>query len=189
MTHYQTVNTCNVEFLKSSEGMGTRIIKLNYSEQAVPPQLLGRIDNNAWAAFMREVHVLAARHPYVIPPSTKQMGRWAACFGFGSVVGCFCINPDGGSYPQWYGEVNSMLELWRPLFTSANCTISLKTERCCYIQIDIIGPPPPMPLSLSQGKSIQSFGNSQQGAKEGYEAPMQSNTQPHPQTYSQPYPQ
>ena len=45
MAHYQTANTCNIEFLKSSKGFGSRIIKLNYNESAIPPQLVGRIDN------------------------------------------------------------------------------------------------------------------------------------------------
>lgn len=41
---YQTQNTVNLEFLKSSNGFSGRIIKLNYGPQALPPQLVGRID-------------------------------------------------------------------------------------------------------------------------------------------------
>lgn len=169
--------------------MGSRIIKLNYNEQAIPPQLVGRVDNNTWAAFMREVQILAHRHPYVIPPSSKQIGRWAGCFGVGAIFGLFCINPDGGSYFQWHGEVNSMLDLWRPTFSQAGCAISLKTDRCCYIQIDIVAPLPSGPLHMPQGKGTESYGQPmEQGVpqgKQGYESNSQQNMQPQQQQYPQ----
>jgi hypothetical protein len=41
---YQNQSRVCVEFLKSSKGIGTRIIKLNYGPQAIPPQLVGRMD-------------------------------------------------------------------------------------------------------------------------------------------------
>lgn len=195
MAHYQTANTCNIEFLKSSKGWGSRIIKLNYNEQAIPQQLVGRIDNNTWAAFMREVQILAHRHPYVIPPSSKQMGRWAGCFGVGAIFGLFCINPDGGSYPQWNSEISSMLDLWRPTFSQAGCAIALKTDRNSYIQIDIVAPPPSGSLRMPQGKGTESYGQPvnhggfPQGKKEGYEPHAQQNQQPYPKQQQQQYQQ
>lgn len=44
MAMYQNQSRVCVEFLKSSKGFGTRIIKLNYSPQGLPPQLVGRVD-------------------------------------------------------------------------------------------------------------------------------------------------
>lgn len=44
MAMYQTQNRVNVEFLKSSKGFSGRIIKLNYGPNALPPQLVGRMD-------------------------------------------------------------------------------------------------------------------------------------------------
>ena len=41
---YQNQSRVCVEFLKSSKGVGTRIIKLNYGPQAIPPQLVDRMD-------------------------------------------------------------------------------------------------------------------------------------------------
>jgi hypothetical protein len=111
MAMYQNQSRVCVEFLKSSKGIGTRIIKLNYGPQAIPPQLTGRMDmvrkdnqdmrwlrsranahdrlkncclvQNMWGAFMQECAVLAERHPYVIKPSGKQVGSWALCFSIG----------------------------------------------------------------------------------------------------------
>jgi hypothetical protein len=171
---YQNQLRVCVEFLKSSKGIGTRIIKLNYGPQAIPPQLMGRMDMNMWGAFMQECAVLAERHPYVIKPSGKQVGSWALCFSIAAVIGCAAINPDGGSYPQWEQEVSQMLARWRDSFGHAGLSLSLQRTREHWIQIDLVGPPPMGPPS--------------QPAKEGYEhkqgyegagyAPQQGGYQP-----------
>ncbi len=61
MAHYQTASTCNVEFLKSSKGFGSRIIKLNYDENAIPPQLVGRMDNVSPAVGVSVAHSVTFR--------------------------------------------------------------------------------------------------------------------------------
>ncbi len=45
-----------------------------------------RVPQKTWAAFMSELQALSHRHPYVIPPSAKQMGKWGACFAMGERV-------------------------------------------------------------------------------------------------------
>lgn len=192
---YQTQNTVNVEFLKSSKGIGSRVIKLNYSPNALPPQLVGRVDMNMWGAFMQECAVLAERHPYVIKPSAKQVGMWGVCFSIASVVGCAAINPDGGSYPQWEAEVSQMLARWRDSFAHSGLALSLQRTREHWIQIDIVGPPPsgPPPPQHKEGFEAQKLTDGQQG---GYQPPPYQAQQPQqqqgfqPQTYqAQPYQQ
>lgn len=159
---YQNAMRVNVEFLKSSKGFGTRIIKLNYGPQAVPPQLYGRIDPNMWAAFINECSGLAQHHPYVVKPSGKQVGSWALCFSIAAVIGCAAINPDGGDYMQWTAAVAQMLDRWRPAFRQAGIELSLQQTREYWIQLDVVGPPqgPPLPYTGQEQK------------KEGYEPPQ-----------------
>lgn len=185
---YQNQSRACVEFLKSSGGLGKgRIIKLNYGPQAIPPQLVGRMDMNMWGAFMRDCAVLAERHPYVIKPSGKQVGSWAICFSIAAVIGCAAINPDGGSYPQWEAEVTQMLDRYRSAFGHNGLALSLQRTREHWIQIDIVGPPPsgPPPPPKEGYEHKQGFEH-----KDGYEgtsgyAPQHSNQggyQPPPYT-------
>jgi hypothetical protein len=176
MAMYQSQNRVCIEFLKSSKGFSGRIIKLNYGPNALPPQLVGRMDMNMWSAFMQECATLAERHPYVIKPKASQVGSWALCFSIAAVIGCASINPDGGSYPQWEAEASQMLERWRGSFGHYGLALSLQRTREHWIQIDIVGPPP-------MGPPPQMMGGP---PKEGYEYQKQLEAPDQPSGYQPP---
>ena len=67
---------------------------------------------------------------YVIRPSTGQVARWGVCFSMAAVVGCWSINPDGGSYPQWEAEVGQLIGRYRQPFAEAGCNLGLQQTRC-----------------------------------------------------------
>lgn len=54
MAMYQGPQRVCLEFLKSSAGIGKgRIIKLNYTQQQIPPQLYGRVDEVSLACMCK----------------------------------------------------------------------------------------------------------------------------------------
>ncbi len=65
----------------------------------------------------------------MIKPSAGQVARWGVCFSLAAVVGCWSINPDGGSYPQWEAEVVQLIERFRQPFAQAGCNLSLQQTR------------------------------------------------------------
>ena len=73
---------------------------------------------------------------YVIKPSAGQVARWGVCFSLAAVVGCWSINPDGGSYPQWEAEVVQLIERFRQPFAQAGCNLSLQQTRQALVVVD-----------------------------------------------------
>lgn len=138
MAYYENQFRVNVEFLRSSQPRVGRVIRLNHKGDLIPPQLQGRLSPDIWAAFMNDVTQLAAKHPYTQSPSGGQVCNWAACFALGSILGFFCVDPDGGDYGTWTSEVNQLLQRFAPAFGQAGCGLSLqRNRREYYIQIDL----------------------------------------------------
>jgi hypothetical protein len=75
-----------VEFLKGNQG-SKRIITLKHSPAQLPPQLQGRVDPQAWSAFMQDVQQVAQTHPYVVAPSAGRVCGWLG----GAVMGECCF--------------------------------------------------------------------------------------------------
>lgn len=139
---YENSVRVNVEFLRASQAGAGRVIRFNHRPDAVPAQLQGRISPGDWSIFMKECDILASKHPYVQTPKAKDYGKWAACFGVGSVIGIFCANPDVGDYGEWENDAKEVISQYRLRFESAGCTISLQKGRDYWIQIDLTTPPP-----------------------------------------------
>lgn len=128
-----------VEFLKSNQGMH-RIIRLNHNQGGLPPQLFGRIDLMLWAAFMQEVKQLADVHPYVQSPGAGKVAGWAACFAIGSIIGLFCVDPDGGNYGVWEQQLRALVDRYAGYFMQAGCSLSLhasQRRRDYWLEVDV----------------------------------------------------
>ncbi|KAI3438979.1 hypothetical protein D9Q98_001393 [Chlorella vulgaris] len=143
MAYQQTEFRVCVEFLRSSKPGSGRIIRLNYSPDGVPPQLVNRIHPAFWSAFMTEAGQLSLRHPYVATPQGKHYLNWASCFAIGAVVGLFCISPDAGDYGLWNEQCRQFIQRWSAPWQQAGCTLSLQRHRDFWLQIDIEPSPPP----------------------------------------------
>lgn len=171
-----------VEFLKSSgTDFGSRAIRLNHRKSAVPPQLFARVDpvgstlwvgaacpdgrlllthmistltlQRLWATFMGEVEHLAANHPYVQQPGAGKVAGWAAGCAVGSVLGFCCIDPDGGDYGQWEGQLRELVDRYAGYFAQVGspgggiqpfCYVRLTPHdggRCLCVSMLISTPP------------------------------------------------
>jgi hypothetical protein len=51
---------------------------------------------------MTDVNILASHHPYTVPPSAGQMGKWAACF----CIGAGCLHQEMAAAGNWPDTIN-----------------------------------------------------------------------------------
>ncbi|KAL4423222.1 hypothetical protein ABPG77_000014 [Micractinium sp. CCAP 211/92] len=137
MAHLETQWRVIVEFLRASQSGRGRIIRLNHSPGALPPQLAGRLHPGFWQAFMEDAGQLSLQHPFTAKPTTKDYCNWAACFGLGAVVGLFCINPDAGNYGVWESQCRQFCDRWAPGFAQAGCALTLQRHRDYFLQASI----------------------------------------------------
>ncbi|KAK9798957.1 hypothetical protein WJX73_010232 [Symbiochloris irregularis] len=153
---YQNQSRVCLEFLKSSRGCGKgREIKLNYSDNQVPLQLQGRVDERLWHDFMRDVLALRAHHPYLASPRAGQCCEWGFCGIFGLVFGFCMVQPDSGVYPTWLAEVQQMLDAWQSVFQQRGVSLSLQITKLIWIQMDITQNP--QNAIPSQGNVAQGY--------------------------------
>ena len=97
---------------------------------------------------MADVDALAKIHPYIQKPNAKQVGKWAACFAIGAVVGLCIVDPDAGDYNVWEEQVRGVLSKHQGLFQKAGCVLSLVRRRDYWIQIDIDPTVPPVFVAI-----------------------------------------
>ena len=133
----ETPYRVNVEFLRASQPGVGRVIRFNHRPDTLPPQLVGRVPLEVWAAFMADVDLLAKHHPYVQRPTAKHYGKWAACFALGSVIGVFCANPDAGNQQEWDSEAAGVVARHQPAFAASTCMLSMQGGRERWLQIDV----------------------------------------------------
>lgn len=55
-------------------------------------QVLACLTQPVWDNFMREVEVCANHHPYLVKPSTSDLGRWASCGVIGRTAARLLVN-------------------------------------------------------------------------------------------------
>ncbi|KAK9829486.1 hypothetical protein WJX72_006152 [[Myrmecia] bisecta] len=122
------------------------MIKLNYNQAAVPPQLQQRLDPRIWQSFMVDVDELAKTHPYVERPSAKQGCQWVLCGLIGSVIGICFVDPDGGDYEQFHQQVQHVVNKWQPAFQKCGLTLSQQHTRTWWLQIDVNPAAPGYPV-------------------------------------------
>ena len=143
MAAHQTTNPLEtsmctiVEFQRSSAPKVGRVIKFNHDAEHLPYQLKGRVRQECWEAFMRDVDVLAQNHPYVARPGAKDVAQWGLCALLGSVIGVCCMNPDAGSYQDWCESASMVIQRYQGEFNAGGCAVSLHKGLNYYLRIDI----------------------------------------------------